>query len=84
MSVCAFNSLPSREYSSLLVLEAFSSTYFSGKTNFPVKNSYLPTFLMINQKYLQFVCLNCIELCFALLSIALIFSVIVSFITSSS
>ena len=40
MSVCAFNSLHSREYSNLFNVAAFSSNSFSGKTNLPVKNLY--------------------------------------------
>ena len=44
MSVCAFNSLPNREYSKLFNGAAFSSKSFSGKTYLPVKNSDLLTF----------------------------------------
>ena len=44
MSVCTFNSLPNREYSNLFNVGAFSSNSFSGKTSFPVKNSYLLIF----------------------------------------
>ena len=43
MSVCFFNLLPNDEYSSLLIVAAFSNKSFSGKTSSPVKNSYLPT-----------------------------------------
>ena len=44
MSLCAFNSLPNREYSNLSIVAAFSSKSFSGKTSLPVRNSYLLTF----------------------------------------
>ena len=44
MSGCAFNFLPKGEYSNLFIVAAFSSKSFSGKTSFPVKNSYLLTF----------------------------------------
>ena len=50
MSVCAFNSLPNGEYSNLFIVTDFSSKYFSGKTSFPVKNSYLLTFPDTKQK----------------------------------
>ena len=46
MSVCALNSLPSGEYSNLFIVAAFSNKPFSGKTSFPVKNSYLLMFLV--------------------------------------
>ena len=44
MSVCFFNSLPNSDYSNLLIETAFSNKSFSGKTYFPVRNSYLPIF----------------------------------------
>ena len=44
MSICAFNSLPKGEYSNLFIVVAFYSKSFSGKTSFPVKKSYLPTY----------------------------------------
>ena len=44
MSVCAFNSLPNKEYPNLSNVAAFSNKSFSGKTSFPVKNLYLLTF----------------------------------------
>ena len=44
MAVCAFNSLPNREYQNLFIVAAFSRQSFSEKTSFPVKNSYLLTF----------------------------------------
>ena len=44
MSVCFFNMLSNGEYSSLLVVTAFSKKSFSRKTFFPVKNLYLLTF----------------------------------------
>ena len=36
MSVCAFNSLPSGEYSHLFIVAAFSSKSFPNKTSLPV------------------------------------------------
>ena len=44
MSVCFLTFLPNGEYSNLLIVAAFSSKSLSGKTSWPVKNSYLPTF----------------------------------------
>ena len=44
ISDCAFNSLSKGEYSNYFIVAAFSSKSFSGKTSFPVKNSYLLTF----------------------------------------
>ena len=44
MSVCAFNSLPNRDYSYLFIEAAFSSKSFSGKASLPVKYSYLLSF----------------------------------------
>ena len=44
MSACAFNYLPSGEYSNVFIVAAFSSNSFSGKTYLPVQNSYLLTF----------------------------------------
>ena len=47
LSLCnislAFNSLPEGEYSHLFIIADFPSKSFSGKTCFPVKNSYLLT-----------------------------------------
>ena len=40
MLVCAFNFLPNKEYSDLLIVAAFSNC----KTSLFVKSSYLPTF----------------------------------------
>ena len=42
ISVYVFNSLPDGDYSSLLIVAAFS-----GKTFLPVKNSYLSTFFKV-------------------------------------
>ena len=39
MPVSFFNSLPNGKYSNLLIVAAFSSKSFSGKTTSPVKNS---------------------------------------------
>ena len=39
MSVCAFNYLPTRKYSNLFIVAAFSSNYSSDKTSLPVKSS---------------------------------------------
>ena len=64
MSLCSFNSLPSGEYSNLLIVAAFSNSPFSGKTSLSDKSSYLPMFLDEKASFLQFVCVNCIELCF--------------------
>ena len=44
MSVCAFNSLPNREYSNIFIVAAFSIKSFSGETSLSIKNSYLLTF----------------------------------------
>ena len=44
MLVCAFNFLPNKEYSNLLIVAAFSNSSFSCKTSLFVKSSYLPTF----------------------------------------
>ena len=44
MSACYFDSLPNGEYSNLLIVPAFSSKCFSGKTSLPVKNSCLLIF----------------------------------------
>ena len=44
MPVCAFNFLPNGNYSNLFNSAVFSSKSLSGKTFFPVKNSYLLTF----------------------------------------
>ena len=44
MSVCAFNSLPNGEYSSILIAAGFSNKFVFDQTSFPVKNSYLLTF----------------------------------------
>ena len=44
MSVRAFNSLSNEEYSNLFIVAAFPSNSFSGKTSWPVKNSYLLTY----------------------------------------
>ena len=44
MSVCAFNYLPKGEYSNIVIVAAFLSKSFSGKTSLPLKNSYLLTF----------------------------------------
>ena len=44
MSNCFFNSLPNGKYSNLFIVAAFSNKSCSGKTSFPVKNSYLLTF----------------------------------------
>ena len=59
MSVCAFNSLPNKEYSNLLIEAAISNSYFSGK-NSPVKISYLPTFAY-DKAIILAVCLSHIE-----------------------
>ena len=45
MPLCFFNSLSNSEYSNHLIVAAFSSKSFSGKTFLPVKNSFLLTFL---------------------------------------
>ena len=45
MSVCAFHSLANREHSNLFTVAAFYCKSFSGKTSFPVKNSYVLTFI---------------------------------------
>ena len=42
--ILCFNSLPNGEYSNLFKSAAFLNKYFSGRTSFPVKNSYLLTF----------------------------------------
>ena len=52
MSVCAFNSSPYRENSTLLIVAAFS-----GKISLHVKTSYLPTFYK-NKAELLAVCLS--------------------------
>ena len=57
MSVCAFNSLPNREYSNLCIVATFSSKSFSGKTSFSDKNSYLLTFPDDKLEFLE-VCLS--------------------------
>ena len=44
MSVYGFKSLPNSKYSNLLLVAAFSSNSFSGKTSSSFKNSYLPRF----------------------------------------
>ena len=44
MSLCAFNSLPNKEYSNLFIVAAFSNNSFLGKTSLPIKNSYFLTF----------------------------------------
>ena len=44
MLVCAFNFLPNKEYSNLLIVAGFSNSSFSCKTSLFVKSSYLPTF----------------------------------------
>ena len=44
MPVYPFDSLPKGEYSNYLVLAAFSSKSFPGKTSLPVKNLSLLTF----------------------------------------
>ena len=65
MSVCIFDCLPKGEYSNLLIVAAFSSNSSSGKTSWPVKNSYLPTFPDDRVEILAACHLNCIKLCFA-------------------
>ena len=42
--ILCFNSLPNGEYSNFFNAAAFLNKYFSGRTSFPVKNSYLLTF----------------------------------------
>ena len=54
-SVCAFNSLPKGKYSNLFIVVAFFSKYFSSKTSFPVKNSYLLIFHDDKAEILSFV-----------------------------
>ena len=44
MSVCVFHSLSKGEYSNLYIFAVFCNKFSSGKTSFPVKNSYLLTF----------------------------------------
>ena len=44
MSVYFFNSLPNDKYSNVLIVAAFSTSPFSGKSSSLVKSSYLPTF----------------------------------------
>ena len=52
------------EYSNILIVSAFSNSYFSRATYSPIKNSYLQLYprdkaeILVNW-------LNCIELCFA-------------------
>ena len=53
--VCAFNSLPKGKYSNLFIVVAFFSKYFSSKTSFPVKNSYLLIFHDDKAEILSFV-----------------------------
>ena len=55
--VCFFNSLPNGEYSNLSIVAAFFSKSFSSKIYFPVKNSYLLTFLDDKIEFLA-VCLS--------------------------
>ena len=52
--VCFFNSVPNGEYSNLFIAAAFFNKYFSGKESFPVKNSYLLTFLDNKAEILAF------------------------------
>ena len=51
MSVCPFNSFPKSKYSNLFIVEAFYNRSFSGKTSFPLKNSYLITFTDNKQNF---------------------------------
>ena len=84
MSVCAFNSLPKGEYQNLFIAAAFPSKSFSGKTSFPVKNSDLLTpDDIVNILALCHSKLHGALFCSILLLIALIFSLILIFITSS-
>ena len=53
--VYAFNSLPKGKYSNLFIVVAFFSKYFSSKTSFPVKNSYLLIFHDDKAEILSFV-----------------------------
>ena len=57
MSECAFNSLRNGEYLNVFIVAAFSNKSFSGKTPFPVKHSYLQTFLD-NKAEILAVCLS--------------------------
>ena len=57
MTVCFFDSLTDGEYSSFLIVAAFSNKSISGETPSPVKNSYLPTFSDNTPKTLA-VCLS--------------------------
>ena len=86
MSVCAFNSLSHIEYSNLFNVAAFSSKSFSGKNFCQFKKSYLLTFPDDKTEILE-VCLSklyCDLFCLILLLNALIFSVVLIFVTSSS
>ena len=79
ISVCFFNSLTNGEFSNLLIVAAFSNKSFSYKTSFPVKNSYLLTFVDEKAEILA-VCVSklfCALFCCTLLSVVLIFSGIV-------
>ena len=67
-SVCAFNSLPKGKYSNLLNVVAFNSKYFSSKTSFPVKNSYLLIFHDDKAEILSFVLVNFFIDCFKFLT----------------
>ena len=73
MSVCAFNSLPNRDYSYLFIEAAFSSKSFSGKASLPVKYSYLLSFpedksVCLSKLYWAFVLLNFVTHCFNFLT----------------
>ena len=76
MSVCFFKSLPNYKYSNLLIVAAFPSKSFSGKTSLPVKNSYLSTF-PDNKAEILAACSSKLYwrlFCSTLVSIALVFS----------
>ena len=57
MPVCAFNSLPNKEYSNLSIVAAFSNKPFSGKIYLPVRYSYLLAF-PVNKAEILAVCLS--------------------------
>ena len=76
-----FNSLPDKEYSNLLIAEAFYSKSFSVYTSLPVKNSNLLTF-PDDKAAISAVCLSklyCALFCSMLLLISFIFSRILIF-----
>ena len=62
--VCFSTSLPNGEYSNIFIAAGLSNKFFSGKTYFPVKNSYFPTFSVGKTDIKVVSCLNYIEVCF--------------------